>query len=191
MIKLIILFIIVIIVIIVIFFYLFIYLFIYLFFCGGGVVFGPHTSKPTIHSVYNPDRQSAEQICFEKTCGVLGLWIYPWKFQIKQSFTPAKYRYSSWKFQDQKPRPMEIPWFLFFISFFDNPGNSTSFLCLNGPWNFHMLFLQQYPENSTIMSSTPSSIWIFSRITHCQHILTISNAFQNNSKMFIMYNCLI
>ena len=74
--------------------------------------------------------------------------------------------------------------FLFFL-FFDNPGNSTSFLCLIGPWNFHMLFPQQYPENS-FMSSVPSSVWMFSGITHCQHVLTISNAFQNNSKMFRM-----
>ena len=185
MIKLIILFIIVIIIIIVIFF-----LFINFFF-GGGSFLAPIPVNQQFTLCTTLTDKALSRYVLKKPAEFLGLWIYPWKFQIKQSFTPAKYRSSSWKFQDQKPRPMEIPWFLFFISFFDNPGNSTSFLCLNGPWNFHMLFLQQYPENSTIMSSTPSSIWIFSRITHCQHILTISNAFQNNSKMFIMYNCLI
>ena len=45
----------------------------------------------------------------------LGLSLYLWKFQRKEGFIPGNseklwYTLSlAWKFQDQKPRPMEIP----------------------------------------------------------------------------------
>ena len=51
-----------------------------------------------------------------------------------------------WKFQDQKPRPMEI----LHNFFLNTPGNSTSFLI--DPLNFHMLFLQ-YPQIFHVLNS--------------------------------------
>ena len=46
--------------------------------------------------------------------------LYPWKFQTNESSTPrncANLRYvPSWKFQDQKPKPLEIPHNFFLVS---------------------------------------------------------------------------
>ena len=72
----------------------------------------------------------------KKTLKFLGLSFYPCKFQTKKSFilgSSAKWCYSLWKFQDQKPRPMEIP-HVFLIT----PGNSNFLI---NTWNFHMPFL--------------------------------------------------
>ena len=62
--------------------------------------------------------------------------LYPWKFQTNQSSTRGhcgNLRYILWKFQDQKPRPQEIPHIFFLVTpgnstcyFFDTPGNSIS-----------------------------------------------------------------
>ena len=146
----------------------------------------PHTSKPTIHSVHNPGKALSTYV-LKKSAEFLGLWIYPWKFQIKQSFTPAKYCYTSWKFQD--PWKFLDFYFLFlFLITLEIPLLSCPSLALGISTCY---FSNNTPENSSIMSSTPSSVWILYRITHCQHILTISNAFWNNSKMFRMYECLI
>ena len=80
----------------------------------------------------------------------------PKKFYRKQAFTPgnsAKLCDTLWKFQDQKPKPMEIHnfsltpleiTFLFKLipgisacSFFNTPGNSMSLTCpcQNFSWN--------------------------------------------------------
>ena len=75
----------------------------------------------------------------------LDLSLYPMKFQRKQASTPgnsAKFCDTPWKFQNQKPRSMEITWlflvhswkFHFFFnwpieftrSFFNTTGNSMS-----------------------------------------------------------------
>ena len=64
--------------------------------------------------------------------------LYLWKFQTKQSSTPgnsAKLCFIPWKFQAQKPRPLEIPHDFFLVTL----GNSTSFLIKL--WKVHMLFL--------------------------------------------------
>ena len=55
-------------------------------------------------------RKSLETLC---------LLLYLWKFHKKQSFNPEyspKSCYSLWKFQSQKPRPIEIPHEFFFES---------------------------------------------------------------------------
>ena len=146
------------------------------FFLGGEGSFcpplPPHTSKPTIHSVHNPGKALSTYV-LKKSAEFLGLWIYPWKFQIKQSFTPAKYCYTSWKFQD--PWKFLDFYFLFlFLITLEIPLLSCPSLA---PGISTCYFSNNTPENSSIMSSTPSSVWILYRITHCQHILTISNAF--------------
>ena len=60
------------------------------------------------------------------------------KFQTKQSSSPGnstKLCQISWKFQGQKPRPLEIPHYFFLVTF----ANSTSFLI--NPWrNFTCYF---------------------------------------------------
>ena len=61
----------------------------------------------------------------------------------------AKLCDTPWKFQSQKPRPMEIP----HEFFLDTPGNSTSLLI--EPWNFHVL------------KPPPPPIQIFSGIAQC------------------------
>ena len=53
--------------------------------------------------------------------------IYSWKF-CKIVWHPF------WKFQGQKPSPMEIP----YEFFFNVPGNFTSLLI--DPWNFYVFF---------------------------------------------------
>ena len=85
----------------------------------------------------------------------LSLYLYPLKFQRKQSFTPrnsTELCYTSWKFQGQKPRPMEMPHNFFFITH----RNSTCFSLTPG---ISTCFFFNNPVNS--MSSTPP-VWIFS-----------------------------
>ena len=74
---------------------------------------------------------------FETLPGIVYL-VYRWKFRTNQSHTPgncAKLHYIPWKFQDQKPRPLEIPHNFFLVTlgnsicyFFDTlpPGDSIS-----------------------------------------------------------------
>ena len=60
----------------------------------------------------------------------LGLPLYPWKFSRKQSFTSGnstKLCYNPWEFQNQKPRPMEIPHDCFWLG-----ENSTLFYLIPG-----------------------------------------------------------
>ena len=79
---------------------------------------------------------------FKKSLEFLGLPLYPWKFWRKQNFTSGnsiKLYYNPWEFQDQKPRPMEIPHDCFVIRWKLHPF-------LLDPWNFHMLF--NTPGNS-------------------------------------------
>ena len=85
---------------------------------------------------------------FKKTLEFLGLSLYPWKFRRKQSFTPensTKFCYTSWKFQRQKPRLVEIP-HEFFLSpleipllFYLTAGISTCSFFIQYPWKFHVL----------------------------------------------------
>ena len=167
MIKLIILFIIVIIIIIVIFF-----LFIN-FFLGGGSCLAPKPVNQQFTLCTTLTDKALSRYVLKKPAEFLGLWIYPWKFQIKQSFTPAKHCYTSWKFQD--PWKFLDFYFLFlFLITLEIPLLSCPSLA---PGISTCYFSNNTPENSSIMSSTPSSVWILYRITHCQHILTISNAF--------------
>ena len=80
---------------------------------------------------------------------VLGFLLYPWNFRTKQSFTPgnsAKLCYTPWRFQCQKPRPVEVPHEFFLIS----PRDSILFLINH--WTFRMLFLQ-YPWGFHIFAS--------------------------------------
>ena len=77
-------------------------------------------------------------------------WKPPWNFRIcyftlrnsgENKFLSLEILQNCdtpWKFQGQKPRPMEIP----HDFFLNTTGNSSSFFI--DPWNFHMLFLQ-YP----------------------------------------------
>ena len=61
----------------------------------------------------------------------------------KQDFTPGNSGILCdipWKFQDQKLRPMEIPYEFFLNTTDYTPGNSTSFLIVIDPWNFHKVF---------------------------------------------------
>ena len=75
---------------------------------------------------------------------ILDLWFYPYKFQRKQAFTPGnspKFCNTPWKFQSQKPRPMEIP-----LEFF-----------LEHPWKFCYFF--HWPlEFPHFLSSVPLGI---------------------------------
>ena len=71
---------------------------------------------------------------------------------------PDKTRLHSWnfcnvKFQNQKPRPLELP-----IFFLITRGNSTSFL--TNLWRFCILFLR-YPQKFRILNSLPClfSFW--------------------------------
>ena len=60
---------------------------------------------------------------FENPLEFFFFFLYPWKFQTKQSSTPGnstKLRQIPWKFQGQKPRPLEIS----YVIFFDTPWNS-------------------------------------------------------------------
>ena len=65
------------------------------------------------------------------------IYLLPWKFQTNQFSTPggncAKPCYICRKFQDQKPRPLEIQHNSFLVTaenstlyYFDDPGNSIS-----------------------------------------------------------------
>ena len=74
-----------------------------------------------------------------RTYLILCFFLYPWKFQTKQSFSPrnsTKLRYTTQKFKGLKPRPLEILHNFFLIIL----GNSTLFLIK--PWKFYLLFLQ-------------------------------------------------
>ena len=85
----------------------------------------------------------------------LSLYLYPLKFQRKQSFTPrnsTELCYTSWKFQGQKPRPMEMPHNFFFITH----RNSTCFSLTPG---ISTCFFFNNPVNS--MSSTPPCLDFF------------------------------
>ena len=81
------------------------------------------------------------------------IYLLPWKFQTNQFSTPggncAKRCYICRKFQDQKPRPLEIQHNSFLVTpenstlyYFDDPGNSISStpppLCLLFFWNSPM-----------------------------------------------------
>ena len=84
----------------------------------------------------------------------------------KTSFIPAvnleKLFDTTWKFQGQKPRPMEIP-----HGFFLNTlALEIPLLFLMDPWNFHMLFLQ-YPWKFHVLNPQLLwLVWIFSGIAH-------------------------
>ena len=83
----------------------------------------------------------------------------PLEIRTKQSSPPWKFHkivLNPWKFQGQKPAPMEIRHYFFFIT----TGNSTSFLI--NPWKFHMLF-PHYPRN---FHAHNLPVWIFSGIAH-------------------------
>ena len=94
-------------------------------------------------------KQGGLRICFfDKIPGVFMFVTLPLPFEIpeKTKLHPSKFRricYTSWKFQGQRPRPMEMRHNVFFItlrncacfsltpgistcSFFSNPVNSTS-----------------------------------------------------------------
>ena len=97
---------------------------------------------------------------------ILDLSGRPYKFWRKQAFIPgnsAKLFDTPWKFQHQKPTPMEIPHI-----FFNTLGISTYFLI--DPWNFHMLFLQ-YPWKFHVLNP----IWIFSRTVQLLAIIEQRN----------------
>ena len=75
------------------------------------------------------------------------------------AFTPGnsvKFCNTLWKFQGQKPRPMEIP----HNFFLNSPGNSTPFLI--HPWSFHVFSLIPLE-----ISCSETPVWIFSEIVHC------------------------
>ena len=79
-------------------------------------------------------------ICFSETLPTIFRFVtLSLEIPEKQAFTlwnSTKLCDTPWKFQDQKPRPMEIPYnFLL-----NSPGNSTSFLI--DPCNIRMHFLQ-------------------------------------------------
>ena len=102
----------------------------------------PHDGNRLLHDTGLFQKRSKQGILFSKNhLEFLDLSLYIEKFRRKQVFTPgnsAKLCGTTWKFQDQKPRSLEIP----HEFFLNTPGNFTSFLV--EPWNFHMLFLQ-YP----------------------------------------------
>ena len=78
-------------------------------------------------------------------------YFTPWNSRQNKASTPgnsAKLRYTTGKFQGQKPRPLEIPHDFFLVT----PGNSTSFLI--NLWKFHMLFLW-YPWKFHIFNPLP------------------------------------
>ena len=110
------------------------------------------------------------------------LLLYPKKFRRKEAFTPgnsANLSDTPWKFQGQKPRPMEIP-HQFSLN---TPGISTSFLI--DPWNFHVFFSRP-PEipcpqppcldffwNSPILKVSHAMVclvYLLSRLPHGHHI---------------------
>ena len=77
-------------------------------------------------------------LSWKKTRDFLRLSLYPWNFWTKRGFTLGnfvKLCYTSWKFQGQKPRLVEIKHDFFLIT----PGNSTSFS--TDLWNLRMTFL--------------------------------------------------
>ena len=84
------------------------------------------------------------------------IYLLPWKFQTNQFSTPggncAKRCYICRKFQDQKPRPLEIQ----HNSFLVTPENST-------------LYYFDDPGNS--ISSTPPPLCFFSGIAQCKKSL--------------------
>ena len=112
------------------------------FYCNSFVAW----KKPMSYSRKNPNKGVWGYAFLIKPLEFLCLSLYPLKFQRKWSFTPqnsAELCYTSWKFQGQRPRPMEMPHNVFFItlrncacfsltpgistcSFFSNPVNSTS-----------------------------------------------------------------
>ena len=91
--------------------------------------------------------------------------LYPWSFQTKQSSTSGYSTKLCWKFQGQKQRPLEIPYYLFLVTL----GNSTSFLI--NPWKsqifenpgiFHFFYFTS--GSSRQNKAQPLAGWIFHKI---------------------------
>ena len=115
------------------------------------------------------DRRGAEDILFypplPPSPGVYRFVTLPLDIPKKMSShsrNSAKFCYTPWKFQGQKPRTMEIQQHVFLNA----PRNFSTFLI--DPWSFDLLFLQ-YPWNS--MSSTSPTVWIFYKIPHSWVVL--------------------
>ena len=110
------------------------------------------------------DREGLRKYFFEKNLEFLDLSLQPEKFQRKQNFAIRYFTQlcgTLWKFQREKPRPMEIPHDFFLI----NAGNSTSFLI--DLRTFNMLFLQYHWEIPCPHIPLPS-VCIFSEIVQCR-----------------------
>ena len=99
----------------------------------------------TIPLLEIPDKTKLQPWKFQKNCGIARLcltWQIPWKFQA------------------QKPRPLEILHYFFLVTL----GNSSLFL--TNPWKFDMLFLW-YPWKFHILPPAPSCpVCFFSGIAH-------------------------
>ena len=102
---------------------------------------------------------------------ILTFLFYSWHFWTKQSFplgNSKKMCYTPWKFQSQKPTPIEIPHDFFLIT----PGNYTSFL-INPPGISTCCF-QQAPGLSMFSPPAPPHLrFDFPGIVH-YHCFTIS-----------------
>ena len=91
---------------------------------------------------------------FSESASILTHLTIPLKFQTKQRSTlgnSANFSYIPWKFQGQKPRPLEIPQYFFLVTH----GNSTSLLINH--WKLHMLFLW-YLRKCHILNHHPSPL---------------------------------
>ena len=81
---------------------------------------GPHTSKPTIRSVYDPDRQSSECMFFEKTCGIFRFVNLPMEIPDKTMLHPCKTLLYVLKIPRPKPKThgkSTWPFFLITLEF--------------------------------------------------------------------------